>query len=346
MSVDLQHAWSVTAIIPAYNEEKLLPRAIASVLCQTLPPQEIIVVDDGSKDRTFEVASSFGDRVRCVRQQNSGLASARNSGIRSAQGEYVALLDSDDEWFPWHLENAMQALKAHPEAHWFNGSTQRRAVTGELEYDLIPDVAWQGDSGVYNFFETQARFAHLNSSAIVVRTDIFREAGGFDESLKRGGEDLDMWFRIALAHPLILYSRIPSAVYWRRAGSIMTRNLADSRYFLERIQRTARHAIDRGDAAIRMSDPLVLRWVSTLVRHAYEEGNRDVLKDVSRLYGQKLPLAWRALAAAGGMLPGKLDMLVYRVLWERAGLRQSGAPEPPVDRYVPPSMSGQTRPAR
>ena len=122
----------------------------------------------------------------------------------------------------------------------------------------------------------------------------------------------------------------------------MTRNLADSRYFFERIQRTAHHAVEYGESGVRMSDPLVLRWVVTLIRQAFGEGNPEILKAVSGSYGRRLPLAWRALAAVGGMLPRSLDVLVHRILFERLGLRRSRDTKARVDVLIPPSMSAQT----
>ena len=94
-----------SVVIPAYNEEALLPRAIESVLAQTYAPEEIIVVDDGSKDATAAVASSYSE-VSCISKDNGGLAAARNTGIEAASYEYIAFLDSDDEWLPNYLENA------------------------------------------------------------------------------------------------------------------------------------------------------------------------------------------------------------------------------------------------
>ena len=101
--------FSVSAITPAYNAAGHLSRAIASVLAQAFAPLEIIVVDDGSTDDTFDVAASLGPPVRVVRQENAGAAAARNRGVSESRGDFVAFLDSDDEWRPASIgHNAVQ----------------------------------------------------------------------------------------------------------------------------------------------------------------------------------------------------------------------------------------------
>ncbi|HEY2324319.1 MAG TPA: glycosyltransferase family A protein, partial [Thermoanaerobaculia bacterium] len=98
---------SVSVVIPSYNYARYLGEAIDSALAQTLPPLEVIVVDDGSTDETSEVLATYADRIRVLRQKNSGVAVARNSGIAAAHGEYVAFLDADDIWLPRKLELQM-----------------------------------------------------------------------------------------------------------------------------------------------------------------------------------------------------------------------------------------------
>ncbi len=104
----------VSVVIPTYNRERLIGPAIESVLRQSYAHIEIIVVDDGSTDRTRQVVEAYGQPVRYVHQANGGAASARNRGLREARGEFIALLDSDDEWFPWKLEAQVRVLDRYP----------------------------------------------------------------------------------------------------------------------------------------------------------------------------------------------------------------------------------------
>src|ERR1051326_9104660 len=95
---------SITAIIAVYNGAELIQRSIDSVLAQTRPADELIVVDDGSTDRTGEIVQSYGSRVRYIRQNNSGVSTARNRAAKEAKSEWIAFLDHDDEWLPQKLE--------------------------------------------------------------------------------------------------------------------------------------------------------------------------------------------------------------------------------------------------
>jgi glycosyltransferase involved in cell wall biosynthesis len=102
---------TVSVIIPTYNRGALLVEAVESALAQRRPPDEILVVDDGSRDDTAARMAAYGERVRYVRQANAGPSAARNHGFRLARGEYLALLDSDDLWTPDRLERQLEVLQ-------------------------------------------------------------------------------------------------------------------------------------------------------------------------------------------------------------------------------------------
>jgi glycosyltransferase involved in cell wall biosynthesis len=278
----------ISVVIPAYNEEKFLPRAIKSVLNQTVKPDEILVIDDGSTDNTRLIAESFGESVRCVHQENGGLSSARNLGIRSSKFEYVAILDADDEWLPEHLELAMRSLTGHNDVSWFCGSVERRAEDGSTLFVTGPNRS-PGCFYEEDYFRAQAEQGVLaNSSAMVIRKSVFDEVGVFNESLKRGGEDHDLWYRIALAHPRIGRAAPISVIYWRREGSIMARRLADPAYFLSRILTTCGAAERAGGDALKRSSPLLKRWSYQLIQYAIEMGDRKILREICTV--PQLPL--------------------------------------------------------
>ena len=98
----------VRVIIPTYNRESYVPKPIDSFLCQAFEEYEIIVVDDGSKDDTKEVLKMYGDKIKYIYQDNSGVAAARNTGINASTGEWTAFLDSYDEWAPAYLSFQME----------------------------------------------------------------------------------------------------------------------------------------------------------------------------------------------------------------------------------------------
>src|SRR5262245_15747118 len=105
---------SVSVVIPTYNCGRLVTEAVDSVLGQTVPPAEVIVVDDGSQDDTAERLAAYAGRVRYLRQENQGVAAARNCGVAASGGEVVAFLDADDVWHPRKLEFQLAALDRHP----------------------------------------------------------------------------------------------------------------------------------------------------------------------------------------------------------------------------------------
>ncbi len=122
---------AITCVIPAYNRESLVARAVRSALDQTSAPSEIIIVDDGSTDGTVDAVGQFGSPVRCITQENRGCASARNRGVQESQTEWVAFLDSDDYWTPHHLEKIEAAISAtHGEADYYFANVQRPGNEG------------------------------------------------------------------------------------------------------------------------------------------------------------------------------------------------------------------------
>src|SRR5215212_6403385 len=133
----------VTVVIPCYNQAHFLGEAIESVLSQSYPHGELIVVDDGSTDETSEVASRY-EGARLIRQENRGLAGARNRGLGEAKGEYVVFLDADDRLLPGALEASLGCFEAHPECAFVSGTSRPIAEDGTL-LSQTSDTAVEGD---------------------------------------------------------------------------------------------------------------------------------------------------------------------------------------------------------
>jgi glycosyltransferase involved in cell wall biosynthesis len=176
---------AVSVVIPAYNRPEMTARAVRSALGQRPdPPAEVLVVDDGSSDRTGEAAAAAGARV--IRHEvNRGEGGARNTAVREAGEAWVALLDSDDEWLPGHLA----ALWPHRDGCVVLGST---AVTSA-------EHLWGRERDTPQALASPADLLRhgnaLVASSVLVRRDAVLEAGGFDEQLEHGA-DLDLWLRV------------------------------------------------------------------------------------------------------------------------------------------------------
>jgi glycosyltransferase involved in cell wall biosynthesis len=160
----------VSGVIPAYNAEVTIAAAIESTLNQTYPLLEVIVVDDGSSDRTAEIVSRYP--VRLIRQPNAGVARARNAGIEAAQGDWIALLDSDDTWKP--EKTAVQVRYIEPSVG---------VIYSNRPPEITFEKLWRGRLSI-------------SPSGALVRKSIFQEIGGFDSRLQ-GTEDLNLWQRIS-----------------------------------------------------------------------------------------------------------------------------------------------------
>lgn len=208
---------TVTAIITTYKTAHLLPRCVESVLAQTHPVDEILVVDDASGDGAAEALAPYGDAVRLIeRTVNSGAPSApRNDGIRAATGEWLALLDADDRWLPEKIERQLATAEQHTNAGLIycdciqvlpdgtqlkNYHHNKKPVSGQVLDALIEDI-------------------FILPSSVMVRKNEVTAINGFDEEII-GAEDCDLYFRLSLnkvefwltPEPLVLYERQPTSL--------------------------------------------------------------------------------------------------------------------------------------
>jgi len=190
----------VSVVIPTYNRAALLAQAIDSVLAQTFADYEVIVVDDGSTDRTAAVVEAVADRrVSLISLPHSGLpARVRNAGIKRARGRYIAFLDSDDLWDPSKLDEQLAALAARPDCRWCHtgGRCIDEAGAPHPRWPM-PRLASEG----WIAEPLLRRRAGVNSSSVLVDGALLRDVGGFDETFV-WGEDYDLWVRLALRSPI------------------------------------------------------------------------------------------------------------------------------------------------
>jgi glycosyltransferase involved in cell wall biosynthesis len=190
----------VSVIIPTYNRGWIVRDAIDSVLGQTYADVELIVVDDGSTDRTPEILDSYGDRLRVTRQANQGVSAARNRGIGGSSGTLIALLDSDDIWLPKKLAVQVDFFKRNPAA--LICQTEEIWIRNGLRVN--PGKRHRKHSGM--IFEPSLELCLVSPSAVMVRRELFEEVGLFDESLP-ACEDYDLWLRVGCRFPVHLIDK-------------------------------------------------------------------------------------------------------------------------------------------
>src|SRR6266550_4530573 len=246
----------ISVVVPTYNGATLVADAVRSILSQTVPPREILVVDDGSTDDTPEVCAKFPAPVRYIRQPNGGVSAARNRGIAEARGDWIALADADDVWLPTKLEVQLAAVDAARGCRWslthcevidgrgavVSGSQgfvrvfplfrEHRATTDEFFGRALKRLEVQAARSVHRVYVGDA-FALLFlgnfalPSSLLVHRSLVREAGSFDERF-RLAEETEYCHRLAAASTVAVVridraARLrpqlsPRAARWYRVG--------------------------------------------------------------------------------------------------------------------------------
>ncbi len=274
----------VSVIIPAYRVTEYIKETLDSVLAQSFTDYEIIVVNDGCPDTPAleRVLEAYAGKIVYLKQENGGLASARNTAIRVAKGEFIALLDSDDAWEPDYLAYQLAAMEADPSAAvvYPNGVVfGDTPQAGKLLMDLTPS------EGPADFAAIVRLRCQVMVSAMVRRDAIIR-AGLFDPDL-RAVEDFDLWLRMTLGGDKIVYHRKPLLRYRRRAGSLSSNSVWMRRCALRVLEKIERQfSLSAGD------------------RMALEEGKARFQADIAYYEGKEalakgdVPAAIRGLSAA------------------------------------------------
>jgi len=328
---------AVSVVVPSYNRADCLPDTVASILAQTVPPAEVIIVDDGSRDHTAEVCRRLRPPVRYVHRENGGTAAAKNTGMRAATGEYIAFLDADDVWEPTKLEVQLALHAAHPEIKWSvtNHRTTDRAnrpllgvqgfardlpafeaaglppeaffatamTRSEIEAADSRHTVYTGDAFELNFY---GNFAY--PSCAMLERRVMDQAGLFDETF-RYASDTEYFHRLAAAAPLGVI--MTPLFLWRRGAAntnVSSNNMAE----------IVRNAIRSVDRAVRLrGDPppdrirrlhmearrrLLLRLAYIELSNLDGGGARTSLR---RAWAEGAPVTPRALGIYGAsLLPG------------------------------------------
>lgn len=267
----------ISVVIPAYNAEKYIQRCLDSVLAQTHPADEIIVVDDGSTDRTAEKVKLYGPAVRYLYQENAGASVARNTGIQAARHEWIAFLDADDEWLPRKLELQTELLADNPDLVWCASNfilcscqqnRQGPAMNPQKAQELLACK-----NRFTNFFKAKLLGFNFWTGCLLIKRSAIEEAGMFLPGLLLA-QDLDLWYRIAYRHPEIGYISEPLAIYHMDIPGSNTRRYPCAERTCALVQRhlelSARHGRleDYKPCAIAM----IRAWIrgSLFNEHIYE----------------------------------------------------------------------------
>jgi glycosyltransferase involved in cell wall biosynthesis len=187
----------VSVVIPTYNRAWIVQEAIDSVIAQEFRDFELIVVDDGSTDDTLLHLTGYGKQLRVIHQSNKGVSAARNAGISTASGRYLAFLDSDDLWLPGKLQVQVAFFKQNPEMR----ICQTEEVWIRNGLRVNPKQRHRKPSGM--IFERSLGLCLVSPSAVMIERDLLSEVGFFNETLP-ACEDYDLWLRVSCRYPVHL----------------------------------------------------------------------------------------------------------------------------------------------
>lgn len=299
----------ISAVIPAFNAENWIRRAVDSVLAQTRPAEEILVVDDGSTDGTADAVRSYGGAVRLITQPNAGVSVARNAGITAATGNWIAFLDADDEWLPDKLRLQSDHLQRHPDVQWTTGNFyrcrciqdhRRTADMDPLCIERVQAILAAGGDVFDDYLAAYAYGAKGCTDTKLIQRDLLIRAGLFLPGQKRIN-DIDMWYRIAYIQPRIGFIFEPLAVNHRDVAGSIVKSHTDWHFiddFLTRHVKLARTA-HRLEAFQRCAKIDLSCWMRILMNNGQGHGIRELI----RRFGDLLAPSFRRSCYLGSFYP-------------------------------------------
>ncbi len=220
-----------SVVIAVYNKEKYIAQTLQSALAQTFTDFEIIILNDGSTDNSEAEILKFTDaRIQYFSEENMGAAAGRNYVINKAKGEFIALLDADDYWFPFYLEEQLKAILKFPKEFVFATATSLRKnnKTFENKYSINAN---EFKIDRYNYFEGSLINSLLHSSSTAVKSEVFKDVGLYNPNIK-SGEDTDLYIRMGLQFDIVFNPKV-CAIYITRENSLFqtTKNTDDRASF-------------------------------------------------------------------------------------------------------------------
>ena len=261
----------ISVIIPTYNRCDLLKRAINSVIKQTITPKEIIIVDNGSTDQTYQMVSSLFPEISYFIEKKRGVSAARNKGILESKSKWIAFLDSDDAWKPTKLEKQM-------EYSVFNQDKYRIIHTDETWYrnkKFLNQLKKHKKSGG-NIFKNSLQLCCISPSSVVLKKQIFDDYGLFDENLEVC-EDYDMWIRITskeevgfLDSPLVLK-------YGGHSDQLSKKFWGMDRFRIKSLEKNLKNEHFSKSQKINVLDTLIEK-LTIVSDGALKRGNKEIFK--------------------------------------------------------------------
>ena len=195
-----------SVIIPIYNKENFIESTLKSVLNQSFPDFELILVNDGSTDQSEAKIKQFSDeRIRYYAIENGGASQARNFGIEKAEAPFITFIDADDFWYPNFLEEMAAAIARFPDKLIFSAGIE--VETQKVVFPAQYSIEKLADLEVVNYFDASLKTTVICTSCAVFHNSVFEKVGYFDTTI-RSGQDTDMWIRMGLEYPVVFSWKI------------------------------------------------------------------------------------------------------------------------------------------
>ena len=261
----------ISVIIPTYNRCDLLKRAINSVIKQTITPKEIIIVDNGSTDQTYQMVSSLFPEINYFIEKKRGVSAARNKGILESKSKWIAFLDSDDAWKPTKLEKQM-------EYSVFNQDKYRIIHTDENWYrnkKFLNQLKKHKKSGG-NIFKNSLQLCCISPSSVVLKKQIFDDYGLFDENLEVC-EDYDMWIRITSKEEVGFLDSPLVSKYGGHSDQLSKKFWGMDRFRIKSLEKNLKNEHFSKSQKINVLDTLIEK-LTIVSDGALKRGNKEIFK--------------------------------------------------------------------
>jgi glycosyltransferase involved in cell wall biosynthesis len=266
---------AISVIIPNFNRRQFIGRALDSVLSQTLPALEIIVVDDGSTDQSLEFIKNKYPSIRLLTQEHKGVSAARNLGIKLAKGAWIALLDSDDAWFKEKLSLQYKAVEQN--------KTYKVVHTNEIwmrNYSPLKQMKKHRKYGGH-IYQHCLPLCAMSPSSIMIHQDVFDDIGFFDEDLPVC-EDYDLWLRICSRYPVLFLEQALITKHGGHDDQLSQQYWGMDRYRIRALAKIL-NTTNLNPADHKATVEMMLNKIELFLKGAKKHGNNEFCHEFEKL---------------------------------------------------------------
>jgi len=297
-----------SVIIPCYNAGRWIRQTLASVAAQTLPPHEVVVIDDGSSDNSIEQVKASGVQVTLLRTERVNAAEARNAGIRAAGGDWIALLDADDIWYPNHLARAAELLHGSSDVAFMSNhdwiDLDNKVIPMPLEFQSRRPAPQSG-LAARQFLEIHMEGFHFGHSTVVYNRRRVIDVGLFDTTQQRR-HDMDLWLRVIRDHTWT-YDTVKSMGYREATPGSISKSVVSCEYYAMRALVKNREGFE-GPQFDRLAESTARRTMSV----AFNDGNSSDFNLSWKISRPYLPRGYQLFYGTAAKFP-RLFRLAVKV---------------------------------